>query len=223
MDSPKRPNIKICTTVYDIATWDGSLAKACVKSMDKRTDLPFTYVSMTVRTTIIEEGRNALIITDPNDQRIHQPLDSKYSHWLFVDHDCGFVPEQIIALLKHNKDFISGAYRPKDKTTAFVAGWCDDTGRIMEYTPAVDKGLIEVDWVGGGFVLVKREALEKMEYPYFWKSIHIYGNRALTIGDDLYFCLNARRQLITVYLDTSVVLNHEANRYNVIPNKIIVT
>lgn len=215
-----KPNIKICCPIYDTMTWDQSLARACVMSMSL-TPQPFDFFYAVARSTIIEEGRNLLITEDEDAQAIKQKLNPKYSHWLFIDHDVGFVADHIIQLLNHNKDVVSGAYRPKDKPERFVAGYCDDSGKIMDYAPAIDTGLIQVDWTGAGFLLCKREALEKMDYPFFWKSVHRYGNRALTVGEDLYFCLNARQNLVSIYLDTNTIINHEGNRYAYVPDKSV--
>jgi hypothetical protein len=185
--------------------------------------LPFDFIYSTARTTIIEEGRNMLITEDENNQAIKQKLNPIFTHWLFVDHDCGFIPEHIENLLRHDKDIVSGAYRPKDRPERFVAGYCDDHGKIMDYVKADDVGLISVDWAGGGFLLCKREALEKMDYPYWWKGLHRYGNRIMTVGDDVYFCLNARNNLIQIFMDTSTILNHESNRYASISNSVVKT
>jgi hypothetical protein len=210
------PFIKICCPVYDMQTWDQSLARACSETMKLEPSLPFQFSVNVARTTIIEEGRNMLITEDAESQALKQKLNPAFTHWLFIDHDVGFTKTHIIQLLNHDKDIVSGAYRPKDRPERFVAGYCNDDGKIMDYAPALDKGLIPIDWAGGGFLLCKREALEKMDYPFFWKSVHIYGNRALTIGEDVYMCLNARRNLVSIFLDTGCVLNHESNRYCII-------
>ena len=195
-------------------TWEKSIARACIETM-KRQDKPFDFETVIARSSIIEEGRNLLISENIENQMIRQKLNKKYSHFLFIDHDVGFTKENIEQLLTRDVDIVSGSYRPKHDPGQFVAGYCSDEGRITEYVSATDQGFIMVDWVGGGFVLCKREALETMDYPWFWKQAVKYGNRMMTVGEDVYFCLNARNHAIEVYLDTSCILNHEANRYEV--------
>jgi hypothetical protein len=197
--------------VYDIRTWDESLAKACIatiKSKEQAWDLDIAIQ----QGTIIEEARNAMIAVD-GCQAIHQKLDERYSHWLFIDHDVGFTADNISQLLSRGKDVISGAYRPKDKPEHYVAGMCDDYGRVTEYSLSTMTGLMSVDWVGAGFLLATRQALEKAEYPWYWKTVHYVGNRAIPVGEDVYFSLNLKKSLIDIWLDTDVILNHEANRY----------
>jgi hypothetical protein len=206
-------HIRICCPVYDLATWDESLGKACTNSLrGKVSPDEFTYDVKVSRSSIIAEGRNVVINDDRENKLIHQKLDPLVSHWLFVDHDCGFTKDNILQLLRHKKDVISGAYRPKDKPERFVAGYCADNGRVTNYVASTQKGLIEIDWCGGGFLMFTREALERMTYPWFWYGLEQYGNRMLTVGEDVYACLNARKNLLTIWMDCDCLLNHEANR-----------
>jgi hypothetical protein len=198
-----------------MATWEGSIAKACIAELKKDKDLGFIYEANIARSSIISEGRNVLISIDPTDQRIHQTLDPSITHWLFIDHDVGFTKQNILQLLSHKKDIITGAYRPKDGPERFVAGYCAESGRVTTYVPSSQTGLVEINWCGGGFLMVTREALERMQYPFFWHGLEQYGNRMLTVGEDVYFCLNARKNLLTVWMDCDCLLNHEANRYSV--------
>lgn len=213
-----KPFIKICSTVYDQSTWEESVAKAsCAKITKEKSKLSFDFVVSIARTTIIEEGRNILINEDKDTQAIQQTLNKKYSHWLFVDHDVGFFPENIERLLSLDKQIISGCYRPKEFPERFVAGNCDKDGRIFDILDASTaySGVLKVGWVGAGFLLCKRSALEKMQYPWYWKGLKIYNNRVMTIGEDVYFCINAAKNDIDIIIDTNTILNHEANRYNV--------
>lgn len=207
-----RACIKVCIPVYDIRTYDESLARAClatIKSKEQAWDMDIAIQ----QGTIIEECRNALIIADKSAQAIHQVLDKRYSHWLFIDHDVGFTASDIDKLLAHDKDVISGAYRPKQNPDNFVGGMADEFGRVTEYVTSSATGLMSVDWVGGGFLLVKREALERSCFPWFWKTVHYVANRAICVGEDVYACLNFKKALLDVWLDCDVVLNHEVNRY----------
>jgi len=198
--------------VYDIRTWDESLARACIDTIKSR-EQAWDLVIAIQQGTIIEEARNAMIVADKSAQAIYQKLDSKYTHWLFIDHDVGFTDKNIDALLAHDKDVISGAYRPKSNPDNYVGGMCDDYGRVSEYVTSSATGLMSVDWVGGGFLLVKREALEKSAFPWFWKCVYYLANRAICVGEDVYACLNFKRALLDVWLDCDVILNHEVNRY----------
>jgi hypothetical protein len=206
--------VKICCPVYDQMTWDESMSKSSIEALKIDKNRTFDFSTSICQSTYIAENRNMLIKESAENQAIKQKLNPKFTHWLFIDHDVAFSSWDIEKLLAADKGIISGCYRPKDKPERFVAGWCNDEGKIMDYVPALDVGILEVDWTGAGFLLCKREALEAMEYPWYWCSVLKCGNRALTVGEDVFFCLNARRNLITVYLDTNTILNHEGNRYH---------
>jgi hypothetical protein len=206
------PFIKFCVPCYDKESYDRSLARACYATICSQVR-SYNHTVAIQQGTIIEECRNLLINESKDNQALYQKLNSKYTHFLFTDHDNGWLPEHVDTLLKHDKDIIGGVYRPKNNPNQYVAGHCDDNGRIVSYITPDQKGLMEVDWLGGGFILCKREALERMRYPWFWKNVVTLSNRAMLVGEDVYFCINARDSGLTVWLDADVILNHESNRY----------
>ena len=53
-----RPVIKMCIPVYDVRTWDESLAKACVATIKSREQAWDLHIAIQ-QGTIIEEARNA--------------------------------------------------------------------------------------------------------------------------------------------------------------------
>lgn len=81
------------------------------------------------------------------------------SHILFVDDDMGFPPELVVSMLDFNEPIV-GAIYPK-KTTPRI--WCGSGIEAGEYRP----GFIEVEAVGGGVLLIQREAVSRMieRYP----------------------------------------------------------
>lgn len=208
-----RPNVKFCVPCYDVESWDRSLAKACYTTLCQ-TAWSFNHAVAIQQGTIIEEARNLCITENRDNQATWQKLNSKYSHYLFLDHDIGFTGANVEQLLLHDADIIGGAYRPKHKPNQYVAGWCDDNGRITRYVTPDQTGLIQVGWVGGGFLLCKREALEVMRFPWFWKTVVYVSNRSMPIGEDIFFCVNAHESGLQVWLDADVILNHEATRYS---------
>ncbi len=76
------------------------------------------------------------------------------THLLFIDDDMGFAPELVISMLDFNEPVI-GALYPK-KTTP--RQWC---GSGIE-SPVYRQGFIEVEGVGGGCLLIQREAISRM-------------------------------------------------------------
>jgi len=206
-----KSKLKLCIPVYDIVEYERGLAKASIDALD-RSQLDFTV--QVCQGCVIELQRNLLIQPDEEAQAIRQEIVSPYTHYLFIDHDVGFTTQDIVQLLSDDLDIVSGCYRPKDKPQFFVAGYMDEKCRITgQCSSALKPGLHKIGWAGGGLLLVKREVFGKMEYPWFGKKVSKFANRAVLIGEDVYFCDNARQNLIDVWLDTRVIINHESNRY----------
>ena len=102
----------------------------------------------------------------------------EYTHMLFVDADLGFLPEQVFRLLDADKDIVGGVYPAKridwNKTRRAVAANVADLlaaslNYVIRFLPgkessieADDAGIGEVSYVGTGFMMIKRAALERI-------------------------------------------------------------
>ncbi len=118
--------------------------------------------------------------------------------WIFfLDADMTPPPDTVMQLLSHNKDVVSAmAY---DRSEPHDEMWRTIGGR-----PAVpDKdGLLQVEAVGGGCLLVARRVLEKMKYPWF-ESPASPG-----YAEDYIFCKKVRAAGFPIYLDTNLTVGH---------------
>ena len=217
-------NIKIVTPCYSEALYNESQAK---KSLDNlKGTLPFTFSAYTAYGTRISALRNALINDKKSQLRRGQKLEEIYTHWLFVDSDISYTADNIVQLLAHDKDIVSGAYVSKSNPDNFEAGITDSYGRNLSYVSKASTGLNKVDgYVGLGFMLVKIEALEKMEYPWFFEYTVCYtqdgvykepweysegdnGEIAEVFAEDAGFARNARENEIDIWLDCSCIVDH---------------
>lgn len=86
--------------------------------------------------------------------------------------------------------------------------------------------LIEVEAVGMGFCLIKREVFEKLEPPYFeWQLDETQGYRRptekgyLSIGEDLTFCKKVRDAGMKIAVDTSILCQHIGLNIPITPEK----
>lgn len=80
------------------------------------------------------------------------------THLLFVDDDMGFPPEMILDMIAFGEPIV-GAIYPK-RTSPRV--WCGSGIEAAEYR----HGFIEVEGVGGGAMLIRRDAVDKMIEGY---------------------------------------------------------
>ena len=216
-------NINIVTPCYNEELYKVSSAK---KSLDNLKKTPFSYSGHVAYGTRISTQRNALINNRKSQLKHGQKLDKTYTHWLFVDSDINYTQENIIQLLVHDKDIISGAYVSKSNPENFEVWFTDKAGRNIKYVSSKSIGLNKVEGgTGLGFMLVKREALEKMEYPYFSEFVVTYtkegqykenweysdsnnGDIAEVFAEDIYFCKNARDNGLEIWLDCDCKVDH---------------
>jgi hypothetical protein len=96
----------------------------------------------------------------------------------------------------------------------YVAGNFSKYGTVCTegFIPREFKGLHKVDFVGAGFLLVKSHVFGKMTYPWFHEAIIHYKKngqkRAQYAGDDIGFCLNAKKHNIPIWVDLDCVVTH---------------
>lgn len=161
----------------------------------------------------IPRARNAMINGEKSNL-IRQTL-SGFDFYLCVDADTGFTPDNVRQLLAHDLDIVSGACPQKQAPDHFAAGWFGEVEGISLNSDrvSVDKtGLIEVDWAGAGFLLVKREALESMDYPWFTSREIFFeseqGPCAQLISEDLGFCMKAKQAGKKIMLDADCRVDH---------------
>ncbi|MBI4210610.1 MAG: glycosyltransferase family 2 protein [Candidatus Diapherotrites archaeon] len=118
----------------------------------------------------------------------------------FLDADILAPPDTIERLVARDKDIISGPYHLKSipyRPLAYMK-----SGKEGEYNMCTDieeEKLYEVDGVGGGCLLIKRHALEKVGDPYF--SFALNGKN---IGEDLYFCSKAQKAGCGIWYDNTI-------------------
>lgn len=111
------------------------------------------------------------------------------THILFVDTDVIPSPGFVDKLLAHNCDMVSGVYFHDDGTPV----------SRKDNKPYEGKGLEEVDMCAMGASLIKREVLEKVEYP---------EPDNITIDADIEFCRLVKEAGFTVKQDFDIRLPH---------------
>lgn len=151
--------------------------------------------------------RNASV-NDSVSSQIRQRV--KWDYFLSVDADISFTRSDIDRLISRRLDIVSGAYNRRDNPRYIHAGnWEIAPGIRGDSVMSHETGIKKVDWVGGGFLLVSREALEIMEYPWWRSELIRYGNNQEATSADFGFCMNAKRNNIDVVVDMDTRVKHE--------------
>lgn len=153
----------------------------------------------------------------------------EYDVWVTIDSDIVFTPEQLVELVECTDvhPVVCGAYRMADlKHYAAVQTWDTAyfaaTGSFQFLTPeAVEawsattgQKFMPLSYAGMGFMAVRREALEKMAYPYFYQPLQeMAGADGRLLRDmcseDVAFCKNLEAAGYTIYLHTGIRVGHE--------------
>ncbi len=121
------------------------------------------------------------LITRARASLISQFLDDPAAtHLLFIDADIGFEPEQVLRLIECGADMCAAVYPIKridwDKVRkAFETARPNPAAAALKYVFEVDdpnavtakSGFVKVRYAGTGFLMIRRQALERMcaHYP----------------------------------------------------------
>ena len=74
------------------------------------------------------------------------------------------------------------------------------------------KGLMEVEYNGMGFMLIKKGVFEKVEYPWFCQLKKQIGDLEDYCSEDVAFCHLARKAGFQIFIDPQLVVGHEKMR-----------
>ena len=153
--------------------------------------------------TNVCEGRNRVLrimLAEPDIQWV-----------LFLDDDHTFprdTLERLLAVTEPN-DIVSGEpiqKVPPYGTIAFDFVTKDNkfTMRRLTFSELPTTGLVEVDAVGFGCVLVRRRVVEALSDPWF-EFGHWASNQ---MQEDVYFCYKAKQAGFRVFMDCGLVVGH---------------
>lgn len=88
-------------------------------------------------------------------------LDTDCTDLVLIDSDISWGPGMLPRLIKHDKDFVTGAYRGKtDEKDVYFLLWPEK--KEMWIDPATEFPLLKVDGSTIGFCRIRRSAVEKM-------------------------------------------------------------
>ena len=154
------------------------------------------------------ESDYSKFLDDKRNSCVEQFLKTDCTHLLFWDSDTIADANAIKILLAHDKPVTSAVIYKKGGDHAPCFGYWDEASRTYRTpTPFQYDKLIQVDIVGTGFLLIKREVFERVEYPWFQCSDKSQS------GEDVFFCVKCKEVGIPIFVDTGLHLGHIATPY----------
>lgn len=145
--------------------------------------------------------QSCLVHKNRNDI-VEEALKGNYTHIFFVDTDMCFAPEVLERLLSRNKDIIGANYHKRNLNKETVIKFMEDGKLVGKPIP---EDIFECASIGTGCALIKTEVFKKIGFPYFDFKDDIQKEE---VGEDVFFCLKAKRYGYEVYGDGTVDVGH---------------
>ena len=172
----------------DIAKWQIFLGLPCydmsvtepffmsmIKTVMGFKEIGLKFALSTISDSLINRARNQLVA-----KFLSNP---EFTHFMFIDVDLAFLPDDILKLLWHDKEIITGAYPikeinwnkvvenvhkgiPADQLSKNSVRFVVNPVSQDKNTIRVDKGALEIYDAGTGFMLIKREVFLKLIEAY---------------------------------------------------------
>lgn len=149
---------------------------------------------------VIHWARNDLA-TQVKD-KLNEYTGERFTHILWLDDDHVFNPDLAVYLARHGDlDVVSALYFGRAGQHLPVVYVKDNNPDPYKHYPLVEvpPNLCEVDAVGFGACLMRRDVLDRVPAPYF---------RFNECGEDIYFCVHAKQNGVRVWCDGSYMLGH---------------
>ena len=149
------------------------------------------------------------LVYDSRDAIAQYAVDNGYDYVLYVDSDMVFNKDDVMRLLAHDVGICSGLYIRRDGTNENVAYSKIITRRRFPYrapeliTDKSTSGYSPVSACGFGFCLIKTSVLKCMLKHH--KSLF---EPKWGVGEDIAFCIRARRLGYKTFIDRDVKLGH---------------
>lgn len=201
---PLAPALTTVNLVVATPCFGGQISVLYAASLFKLQKAIRAYSDLSLK-VLFKEGD--ALITRARASLISQFLDDpSATHLLFIDADIGFEPEQVLRLIQCGADMSAAVYPIKridwDKVkTTIETARPNPAAAALKYVFEVDNpnaviaraGFVKVRYAGTGFLMIRREALERMcaQYPQL-KFKRDHSLDAATVSDNrfaLFECL----------------------------------
>lgn len=160
------------------------------------------------------------IITKARNNLVRNFISSDCTDLLFVDADVIINAEAVTRLLalSTGKDVVAGSYPRRATDSKFFLDFYVNENNELEFD---EHGLMRVESVATGFMLIRRHVIQHMydKHPEWSYSLNEEGDQEIAvfdfaiidgqyIGEDYLFCRRAREEGFKIFLDPDISLPH---------------
>lgn len=179
------------------------------------------------KSSFLPHGRAQVCGASLERGKFQQPFNTKeITHIFMVDSDIVFTPADFWQLWNHDVSVVAGAYCystealvGEDDKRIVAGAWDVEYFKANYAFPAYTLGqaralakpLLEVDWLGLGFALVRSEVFSKIEYPWFNSELIVINDLQDTTSEDVGWCRKVSRAGYKILLDPAVKVGHLKN------------
>ena len=164
--------------------------------------------------------RSKLLGANCLNGKYQKPFDNniKYDYIMFIDSDIIFNTIHFEKLLKMDKDVACAPYLMDGGILYALVKHMDNNYfqknghyKFMEKTELINyKEDFKVDYCGMGFMLIKKNIIEQIEYPWFCPKILTFDNDIVEFtSEDVAFCLKLKEKNIDIYINPNIKIGHE--------------
>jgi 2-polyprenyl-3-methyl-5-hydroxy-6-metoxy-1,4-benzoquinol methylase len=144
------------------------------------------------------------------NELVEKALEHNPDYLWFIDSDMLVPPNALDNLINTNKDIVGAlCFQRKPPYRPVVCVMKNGKYKLLDYIKL--NQIIEVDIVGFGCVLVKRNVFDKLKEGgcnTFFQFKNINSDVTEQLNEDMTFCENARKYGFKIYSNTSVICKH---------------
>lgn len=146
----------------------------------------------------IAENRNYIAV---------KACNNKSDFLLMIDDDMTFEPDLLDQMVAQDKDILGVAYHPRSETGQIVK-YLDETHvvRLESNTDPKYKKTFECMATGTGIILIKTSVF--LNTPRPWFMFEYYPTGQCKLGEDWYFCREAKKVGYKVWADPTIKVGH---------------
>ena len=168
------------------------------------TDFAFALAGITMRQTAFKQlalikGQASISAAKARNNLVYGAKSIGATHLLMLDSDMIFPLDTIDRLAAHNVPIVGCIYRRRNEPFELM-------GRVegREVTEEPLEGLVKMDLLPTGVMLVQMSVFDKIEKPWFKNDIRAYNGEMTIGGEDIIFCEEARKAGFGVWCDADL-------------------
>jgi hypothetical protein len=171
----------------------------------------------------VQHGRwsslSGAMIHENHTRLVRDALKIKgWDRLLFLENDHDFPTDVLFKHSQYTQPIVSGLYvqRRVDQPLPVIYKWDNGRRNLIRHSPTemqqmlTERGLYEVDAVGFGCISIRRDVLEgwPADTHMFQTPMNPHTGNLMT--DDVWFCRKAQDLGYTIWVDTSLRVDHYA-------------